>query len=99
MKIAKRLTEGNVYKSLMLYSLPLILSSVLSLAYSTVDGIIAGKFIGEYSLGAISAADSFATLFNSLFSGFCAGFAIYVSHLFGEGSFSAIKKASAPRNF
>lgn len=92
MKITKNLTEGNITKNMLLYALPLILSSLLSQAYSTIDGIIAGKFISEHTLGAISATSSFETLFQSLLHGFAAGFAIYISHLFGKKSFSTIKR-------
>lgn len=92
MKLTKNLTEGNIYKNLLFYAVPLILSSMLSQAYSTIDGMIAGKLIGEYALGAISSTASFETLFSALIGGFCAGFAIYVSHLFGKGNYAAIKR-------
>ncbi len=90
-KITKNLTEGNIYLNLLLYALPLIASSILAQAYSTVDGIIAGKFIDEFALGAISATGSVETLLTGLFHGFALGFAIYISHLFGKGEFSTIK--------
>ena len=93
MRATKNLTQGNVYKNIILYAIPLILSSILSQAYSTVDGIIAGKLISEYALGAISSTGSFETLFNSLFNGIAAGFAIYISQLFGRGSFGTIKRS------
>lgn len=51
MMVTKKLTEGSFCKNILLYAIPLILSSMLSQVYSTVDGVIAGKFIGEYSLG------------------------------------------------
>lgn len=92
MRATKNLTQGNAYRNILLYAIPLILSSVLSQAYSTVDGIIAGKLISEYALGAISATGSFETLFQSAFNGFSAGFAIYISRLFGQGSYGAIKR-------
>lgn len=91
-KITKNLTEGNIYLNLLLYALPLIASNMLGQAYSTVDGIIAGKFIDEFALGAISATGSVETLLSGLFGGFAIGFSIYISHLFGKGDFSAIKR-------
>ena len=92
MKATKNLTEGNVSLNLLLYSIPLILSSMLAQAYGTVDSVIAGKFIGEYALGAISATTSFEILFTSLALGLAGGFSIYISQLFGRGSFAAIKR-------
>lgn len=91
-KLTKNLTEGNIYQNLLFYALPLILSSMLSQAYSTVDGIIAGKLISEFALGAISATGSVDTLLVGLFHGFALGFSIYISHMFGKGEFSTIKR-------
>lgn len=54
--------------------------------------MIAGKFIGEYALGAISATGSFDSLFQSLFNGFGGGLAIYVAYLFGMGDYSTLKR-------
>ena len=95
MKVTKNLTEGNVYRNLLLYTIPLILSSLLSLTYTTIDGMIAGKCIGAFAMGAISATSSFHVLINALFIGISEGFTIYASHLFGQGNFSAIKRSIA----
>ena len=68
MRTVKNITEGNIYKNYLMYAAPLILSSVLVSLYSTVDAVIAGKFISEHALGAISATSSFDILFNSFFN-------------------------------
>lgn len=92
MKATKNLTSGNVYRNILLYTIPLILSSVLSLTYTTIDSMIAGKCIDAFALGAISATGSFHVLINAMFVGIVEGFTIYVSQLFGKGNFSAIKR-------
>ena len=94
MKITKNLTEGNIYKNYFLYALPLIFSSLLSSLYSTVDAVVAGKFISEHALGAISVTSSFDMLFFAFFDGFSGGFSIYIAQLFGKGKNSTIKKDS-----
>ena len=92
MKLTKDLTEGNIYKNFLLYAMPLLLSSLLSQMYSTVDGMIAGKFISEHALGAISSTGSFETLFRSFFRGFAAGFSIYIARLFGKKDYRSLKR-------
>jgi len=92
MAVTKNLTEGNIYKNFLAFALPLIVSSLLSTAYSTVDAMIAGKFISEHALGAISATGSFDTLFQSLFTGFGIGFSVYAAHLFGMKEYAALKR-------
>lgn len=65
MKFTKNLTEGNVYKAFLGFAFPLLLSYLLSQIYSTVDAVIAGKFISEYALGAVSATGSYENVFQS----------------------------------
>ena len=92
MSMTKNITEGNIYKNYLLYALPLILSSILASLYSTVDAVIAGKFISEHALGAISSTASYDILFQSLFTGFSGGFSIYIAQLFGKGESASIKQ-------
>ena len=94
MKITKDMTEGNTYRNFLIFSIPLIISSILSQAYSTVDAMIAGKFISEHALGAISATGSYELLFHSVFNGFAAGFGIYIAQKFGKGDILSIKRDS-----
>lgn len=92
MRFTRNITEGNIYKSFLLYAAPLIVASLLSQAYSTIDAVIAGKFISEYALGAISATGSYEQLLTSLFNGFAAGFGIYIAQQFGKGAFASVKR-------
>ena len=92
MKTVKNLTDGNIYKNFLLYAIPLLLSSLLSQAYPVIDAVIAGKFINEFALGAISSTSSYEIVFSSFFNGFAAGFSIYISHLFGKKALSSIKQ-------
>jgi len=91
MKFTKNMTEGNIYRAFFGYALPLVLSSLLSQAYSTIDAVIAGRFISENALGAISATGSYEFLLQSLFSGFASGFGIYIAQQFGKGDFRSVK--------
>ena len=48
MRTVKNITQGNIYKNYLLFAAPLIFSSILGSLYSTVDAMIAGKFISEH---------------------------------------------------
>lgn len=91
MKITKDLTKGNIYVNFFLYAIPLIFASLLSQAYDVIDGVIAGKFIGDYALGAVGATSSFDTMLNTMFSGFAVGFSVYVARLFGQKDYARMK--------
>lgn len=90
-KATKDLTTGNLYRNFLLFAIPLVLASMLSQAFGTIDTIIAGRFIGDSALAATSAASSFHSLFNALFYGFFTGIGIYAAHLFGAGRYQELK--------
>jgi len=50
------LTEGVIWKKLILYAGPVVLSSLLQSAYSITDLIVAGWFIGKDGISAINNA-------------------------------------------
>ena len=87
----KDLTKGNIFKTFFLFGLPLVLSGVLTQAYSTVDTVIAGKFLGDIGLAAIGATAPLITLINSVFWGYGVGFSIYIARLFSSGEHKKIK--------
>ncbi len=87
----KDLTEGNIHKNFAKIAIPLVLAGLLSQAYNTIDTIIAGKFIGEASLGAIGATSPLLEFMSSLFWGYAAGFGIYIAQLFGAKQYKNLK--------
>lgn len=89
----KDLTHGNIYKTFIIFAIPMVLSGILSQAYSLIDTIIAGKYIGSEGLAAISATAALITVINSVFWGFGNGFAIYIAKLFGAKEYKKIKSA------
>lgn len=88
----KDLTKGNIYKTFILFAIPMVLSGVLSQGYSTINTIIAGKLIGSDALAAIGAVSPFETFLNSIFWGYGGGVGIYVANLFGSGDYYRMKQ-------
>ena len=91
----KDLTKGNVYKTFFLFALPLMLSGLLSQSYNIIDTAIAGKYLKEAGLAAISCTSSFITLVSSVMWGFCSGVGIYTAILFGAKDYRRIKSLIA----
>ena len=79
-----KLTEGTIWKVLLIFVLPIIGGSLIQQLYTTVDAVIVGKFVGKTGLAAI---DSVATLFKfpiNFLSGLSAGATIVISSYFGS---------------
>ncbi len=87
----KNLTQGNIYKTFILFAIPLVLSGILSKGYTMVDTMIAGKFLGESGLAAIGATGDLNTFIISVFWGYGAGFTIYAAKLFGAENYKKMK--------
>lgn len=88
----KDLTKGNIYKTFLLFAIPMVLSSLLSQAYATINTVMAGKLLGDNALAATGALAPFNTFVNSVFWGYGMGVGIYISHLFGAGEYERIKR-------
>lgn len=67
----KNLIEGNFFKNIIVFSLPLILSNVLQVLFNMADIAIVGQFDpnGKYLVGAIGST----SMLISLFTGFLIG--------------------------
>ena len=47
------LTEGRLFRVLLLFSLPMFFSMLFQQIYNLADSLIAGRFISEAALGAV----------------------------------------------
>ena len=59
------LTKGNIYKTFLVFALPLVFSGVLSQMYGIVDSVIAGQYLGEVGLAATGVSAPFITFISS----------------------------------
>lgn len=89
----KDLTKGNIFKTFFTFGLPLVLSGVLTQAYSLIDSAIAGHFLGEVGLASTSATTPLDTFISSMFWGFCVGFSVYIARLFSSKEYHKLKSA------
>jgi putative MATE family efflux protein len=90
----KKLTEGNIWKNFILFAIPLMLSGLLSTAYTMIDTMIAGHYLGEAGLAATGATSSMTTFVSSLFWGYMVGFGMYIARLFGEGAYDRMYRGT-----
>lgn len=92
---AVRMTEGNINKHLIQYSIPLILGNLFQLTYNAVDSIIVGRFIGREALAAVGTASPVMNIVILGISGICIGASVLMSKFFGAGQDDMVKKEMA----
>ena len=79
------LTTGSVWKQLIIFALPFMLSSALQTLYSTVDMIIVGQFTGGTGLSAVATASSVVMFVTTIGMGFSTAGQVLISQLVGAG--------------
>jgi putative MATE family efflux protein len=94
MKNAKEthMTEGNILKHILLFSLPLFIGNVVQQLYNMVDTVVVGRFVSEDALAATGTCSSVNFLFFSLTSGLAIGIGIIASHDFGSNDTKQLRR-------
>ncbi|MBQ7332942.1 MAG: MATE family efflux transporter [Clostridia bacterium] len=87
------MTEGPLFKKIVSYTLPIIFSGILQLAFNAVDLIVVGFFCGEISLAAVGATGSLINLVINVFIGLSVGGGITVARALGAGKNDEAQKA------
>ena len=67
------LTQGNVTKTLLLFSLPMIAGNLLQQCYNIADTLIVGQFLGSNALAAVGSAYTLMTFLTSVLLGLSMG--------------------------
>lgn len=79
----RSLTEGSVWSSLIIFSLPMIAGNMLQQVYSLVDTLIVGRFLGAGALAAVGSSYTLMVFLTSIVIGLCMGSGAYFSMDFG----------------
>ena len=53
---ALSLTEGSIWKSMLLFTLPIFLGNMFQQFYNTFDSWVVGRFLGDTALAAVSSS-------------------------------------------
>lgn len=85
MKKQYSMLTDSPLKSILLFALPIMASSLLQYNYSLVDNIIVGRYVSEQALAAIGCIGPINSFIIGAALGLTTGFTIPVAHAFGEG--------------
>ncbi|MCI8516700.1 MAG: MATE family efflux transporter [Hungatella sp.] len=93
--MVKDMTEGNIFRHLAGYTVPLILGNLFQLTYNAVDSIIVGRFIGKEALAAVGTSSPVMNIIILGISGICIGSSVLMSSFFGGKQEDMVKKEMA----
>lgn len=83
MKKRNSMLEGSPIKSIILFALPIMASSMLQYNYSLVDNIIVGRYVSDQALAAVGSVGAIGSFLVGTALGLTSGFSIPVAHAFG----------------
>ena len=87
------LTEGKVWKKLLLFALPLLAGNVLQQCYILVDSILVGQYLGKEALAAISASYFIYYFIIALIIGVGSGVSIVISQYCGAKDTVSVQRS------
>lgn len=77
------MTEGVIWKQLIVFSIPLLVGNLFQQLYNTVDSVVVGNFIGSEALAAVGSSNSLINLIIGLFMGISTGAGVIISQYYG----------------
>lgn len=88
------ITEGVIWKQLLIFFFPILFGTFFQQLYNTVDAVIVGRFVGKEALAAVGG--STGTLINLLvgfFVGLSSGATVIISQFYGGGREKRVSEA------
>ena len=77
------LTKGNLWKQILVFSFPLMISNVLQVLFNMADVAVVGRFAGSIALGAVGSTTTLVTLFTGLLIGMAGGVNVLAARFYG----------------
>ena len=84
-RLSKDFTVGTIWKQLLWFTLPFMLSNALQVFYSTIDMIIVGEYVGTAGLSAVSQSSQILNFVTMDCLGFSNGGQVLISQALGAG--------------
>lgn len=86
------MTEGALLPKMLIFSIPLILSSILQLLFNAADLVVVSRYGCEDALGAVGSTGSLINLITNLFIGLSVGTNVLVARFFAAKEAENLKK-------
>ena len=87
------MTEGNIFRQLLLFSLPLLAGNFFQQCYNTVDSIVLGNFVGRSALAAVGTTTPIINTLIGLFLGLSTGIGVVISQFYGAREDKKVSQA------
>ena len=86
------LLKGSPVRAIIVFAMPIMLSSLLQFSYNFVDNIIIGRYVGTQALASVGNIGSINSFIIGTALGLTSGFTIPVAQKFGAQEYKAMNK-------
>ena len=87
------LTEGPIWKKMLLFALPVFLGNVFQQFYNAFDSWCVGNFIGDDALAAVSSSGSLIFMMIGFFNGTAMGAGVVIARDYGARKYDSMRRA------
>lgn len=79
------ITEGVIWKQLLIFFFPILIGTFFQQLYNTVDTVIVGQYVGKEALAAVGTTGTLINLLVGFFVGLASGATVIISQFYGRG--------------
>lgn len=84
--------SGSILKKMLIFTIPLMCSSILQLLFNAADIVVVGRFAGDNSLAAVGSNTALINLLTNLFVGLSIGANVAAARFYGAKQDGEVKK-------
>jgi len=92
-KTVTNMTEGNIFRHIIIFSLPLLAGNLFQQLYNTVDTWVVGNFVGSAAFSAVGTVSPITNMLIGVFTGLSSGAGVVISQRFGGDNAEGVRKA------
>ena len=86
------MTRGPLLRSILIFTLPLLLSGVLQLLFNATDIVVVGQFAGANAMASVGSTTSLFNLLINAFIGISVGANVLVARYCGEKNYDGVQQ-------
>lgn len=87
------LIEGPIWKSIILFALPVLLGNIFQQLYNTFDAWVVGNYLDDNALAAVTSSGSLIFMMISFFSGLSMGAGVIIARAYGAKDYESMRLA------
>lgn len=89
----KKLTEGNIFKKIVLFAMPIFLGNLFQQLYNVADSLVVGNVLGKDALAAVTSSGSLIFLIVGFLNGIFVGAGVIISRYLGSKNYKNLSIA------